>query len=133
MAKLFQTVMWLVLLTGSGMALADDRLMVCRFADPPQIPAGASAKKSAMSVASKEVHSYLAKMESSLQCLDTAADQVETSPEEKARINLLYNNGVEQMEAIAAAFNRELKAFRSTDTDDVPPEQLRDLQDLTHH
>jgi len=133
MAKRSHAVVCLVLLTSTGAALADDRLMACRFIDPPQIPSGARAKASAMSDASKEVRSYVEHMKSSLQCLDTVAGQADTSPEEKARIVALYNNGVDQMQVIAAAFNRELKAFQSADTDDVPPEQLRDLQNLTHH
>jgi hypothetical protein len=133
MARLFRAALVVLMLSVAGVAQANELLLGCRFVEPPKIPSGIDADDAEMSAAARAVRTYVADMEASLRCLDVIADDVGTSPEDKGRIVLLYNNGVEQMQTIAAAFNRELRAFRTMDPNDVPPEQLRELHDLFHH
>lgn len=125
---------WLAAALAGGTAQAsDDRLLACRFAEPPVIPSGAEADADEMAATERRVRKFVGAMQDSLDCLNALAEAEGTSDTERARLVALHDNGVDQMRAIADAFNRELKAFRWRDDQEVSPDQVRDADDLVHH
>ncbi len=118
-----------------GLAAADtpssqEQLLACRFATPPTVPSGVNA---AMRRAEKHVRRFIREMQRSLDCLNTVATMEAGTPAERARIVALHDNGVDQMHAIAAAFNRQLEIYRSRDPKGVNPEMVRERHDLSHN
>ena len=118
-----------VLLSGPVHA-GDDPLLACRFAEPPVVPGGATADAATMEAAAAQVRQFVTDMQGPLDCLNGLDADSDTAA---AQLRLLHDNGVDQMHAIAKAFNRELAIFRSREDETVHPDQVRDLQNLTHH
>lgn len=88
----------------------------CEYPADLKIPDGKSATQEEIAVASTAVKKYLADMEAYTACLDAdfAALPVEQqTPEARALHVKKYNAAVDAMEAEAAAFNAELKAFKA--------------------
>jgi len=117
------------LLSGQA-AAADDQLLACRFANPPVVPSGTKADSATMESTATSVRQFVADMQRSLDCLDALT---KTTDIDDVQLQLLHDNGVDQMHAIADAFNRELAIFRAREADTVHPDQLQELQNLTHH
>jgi hypothetical protein len=88
----------------------------CEYPPDLKIPDGKSATQEEISAASTAVKKYLADMDTYTACLDAdfAALPVEQqTPEAKALNVKKYNAAVDAMEAEAAAFNEQLRAFKA--------------------
>ncbi len=109
-----------VLLLGSAMTWAD-----CERSEAPGIPDGSKASEQEMIDGQQNLKQYMASTEKYLACIDgeeKAAIEVEakaTEPAaEDARVERAaahtsaYNEAVQEMEAKAAEFNEQLKAYR---------------------
>ncbi len=109
-----------VFLLGSTLAWAE-----CERSEAPGIPDGSKASEQEMIEGQQGLKEYMAATETYLTCIDgeeKAAIEVEakaTEPAaEDARVERAaahtsaYNEAVQEMEAKAAEFNEQLKAFR---------------------
>ncbi len=79
------------------------------------IPEGKAATLEQMLAAQGQVKTYQAKMNEYLACIDGEADtQGEKAPNEyKALMVNRHNAAVAEMEGVAAAFNTQLKAYKT--------------------
>ena len=88
----------------------------CDYPADLTIPDGKTATQAEITAASAAVKKYLADMEAYTGCLDAefAALPVEQqTPEAKVLQVKKYNAAVDAMEAEAAAFNEQLRAFKA--------------------
>ncbi len=135
-ATLFCAALCAVLAIGSVRAEMED-ILDCRFPEPPVLPTGSSADLDAMDRAATDVRSFVDAMQKSLDCLDTKTNSLVV----RARTTVLYNNGVEQMQAIATAFNNQLQIFREREsgktarrgTESIGTNQVQVLENRSHH
>ncbi|MDJ0877421.1 MAG: hypothetical protein QNI86_02360 [Halieaceae bacterium] len=100
----------LLFLLATNLAFAE-----CDRPIPPQLPDGASADLETMVEGQKAVKAYVAATEAYLDCLNeegAAAADEETPEEQLARIEL-HNKAVDDMEALAAAFNEEIREYKA--------------------
>ncbi len=105
--------LFLILISGPASAWAVPDLAGCRFADPPQVIPGIDATKNEMANMGATVRAYLQDMNDSLACLSDkeAALGAGITGDDKALINAVYNQGVEQMQIIAKGYNDQLDVF----------------------
>ena len=87
----------------------------CNFPEVPDMVDGTAASEEKMASAAAAVREFVTAMQSSLQCIDTveAGLGAGITAEQKAALNVLYNNGVDQMNAIAEAYNTQVRAFKA--------------------
>ena len=87
----------------------------CAFPEPPVIPDGATAPESALARAGAEVRGYKEAVEASLACIDEVQTALgeEATREQTSALNVLYNNGVEQLTMIAESFNQQVRVFKA--------------------
>jgi hypothetical protein len=88
----------------------------CNYPAELQIPDGKSATQEEISAASANVKKYLADLEAYTACLDAeaAALPVELQTEEAKALHVKrYNAAVDAMDAAAASFNTQLRAFKA--------------------
>jgi hypothetical protein len=99
-----------VLMLTSSLALAE-----CVKPDAPTLPDGESAELQAMVEAQKAVKAYVADTDAYLACLPSEEQIVgaDADPDvELARI-AKHNAAVDEMDAVAAKFNEEIRAYKS--------------------
>ena len=87
----------------------------CEYPEPPQVPDGASASAEEMGVAGAAVRDFVGAVESSLECLVAEEQSLgeEITDEQKATIAAIYNNGVDQMEAVAESYNEQVRLYKT--------------------
>jgi len=92
-------------------------LTECRFTQPPQVIEGISATKNQMDRLGEIVRSYVEDMNRSLACLEVkeAALGADITAEDKALIDAVYNQGVEQIQVIAQGYNDQAEVFNYKD------------------
>ena len=80
------------------------------------IPDGKSSTLEQMVAAQTQVKAYMAAMQEFLSCVDNEASaKGENAPAEyKSLMVTRHNTAVGEMEAVAAAFNEQLKAYKAT-------------------
>ena len=86
----------------------------CSTPDPASIPDGAKATSEEMVEAQTYVKQYIAEMELYLVCLDEEAAALEEPPtEEQSQSHTQrHNTAVDSMEAVAAQFNEQVRAYK---------------------
>ena len=100
----------LALLLAANFAMAE-----CSRPTAPELPDGAVSDLETMVAGQKAVKAYVAQTEAYLDCLTAegeAAMEEETPEEQLARIEL-HNSAVDEMEAVAAAFNAEIAEYKA--------------------
>lgn len=100
-------------------------LLACRFPEPPVIPDGATAEFENMDAAGLSVRNWVKAMQGSLDCLDALTTSADIAGEDRAKAVALYNNGVDQINTVAAAFNHQLEVFRDPDHEERNNRRLR--------
>jgi hypothetical protein len=87
----------------------------CTYPEDMQVPDGSSASEAAMLDGQKMVKQYMADMEAYLDCIDAEASsrEEEQTPEQMALDTKRYNSAVDAMEAVAADFNDQVRAFKA--------------------
>ncbi len=92
-------------------------LTECRFTQPPQVIEGISATKNQMDRLGEIVRAYVEDMNRSLACLEVkeAALGADITAEDKALIDAVYNQGVEQIQVIAQGYNDQAEVFNYKD------------------
>lgn len=94
----------------------------CDYPARIDVPNGMTATKEQMMEGQRDVKSYVAAMETYLDCLleeeKAARSQMDnlSAEDEQLREDLLnkkYNAAVDEMETVAALFNAEVRAYRS--------------------
>jgi hypothetical protein len=84
----------------------------CEAPARPAVPDGGTASEAQMVDGQKAVKAYMAAANDYLACLDEAInDAVRKS--EKKELNRSYNRTVDQMNAVAEAFNTALRDFKA--------------------
>ena len=103
---------FLVMAVASGYGLA---AAACEAPSPVTMPDGATSTREQMLAAQAQVRAYQAAMNEFVACLDSEADaQGEQAPAEfKSLMVERHNAAVTEMEAVANAFNEQLRAFRA--------------------
>ena len=93
----------------------------CEAPSPVTMPDGATSTRDQMLAAQAQVKAYQAAMNEFVACLDSEADaQGDQAPAEfKSLMVERHNTAVTEMEAVAAAFNEQLRAFRAANP--APP------------
>jgi hypothetical protein len=96
--------------SGYGLAAA-----ACEAPSPVAMPDGATATREQMLEAQAQVRAYQAAMTEFLACIDSEMQgEGEQAPEEfKSLMVSRHNAAVAEMEGVAAAFNDQLRAFRT--------------------
>jgi hypothetical protein len=86
----------------------------CSLPEPASIPDGANATNEEMVGAQTHVKQYIADMELYIICLDQEAASLEEPPtvEQTQRHTQLHNSAVDSMEAVAAQFNEQVRAYK---------------------
>lgn len=103
----------LVLAGAAGAAEMD--VMKCAMPEQPTVPDGQTASEDAMSEASTSVRDYLAGVQTSLECLGQVEASLaeEITAEQKVQLVTLYNAGVDQMQALAASYNEQVREYKA--------------------
>jgi len=86
----------------AGVAKAD-----CALGAPPAVPDGASANEATMTEAAGAVKKFMAETQEYLSCLE-----FEGKGKPGGSWTKKYNEAVEQMEKLAADFNKQLRTFK---------------------
>src|SRR5262245_40002827 len=109
---------FLLTAVASGYGLA---AVACESPSPVTMPDGATSTREQMLAAQAQVNACQASMNEFVACLDREADaQGEQAPAEfKSLMVERHNAAVTEMEAVAAAFNEQLRAFRAANP--APP------------
>jgi hypothetical protein len=102
----------LAAIIASGYGLA---AYACEAPSPVAMPDGATATRERMLEAQAQVRAYQAAMTEFLACIDSDLQgEGEQAPEEfKSLMVSRHNAAVAEMEGVAAAFNEQLRAFRT--------------------
>ena len=105
-----------VIASGYGFAAA-----ACEPPSPVSIPDGKTSTREQMLAGQAQVRAYQEAMNKFVACIDSEADaQGEQAPAEfKSLMVERHNAAVTEMEAVAAAFNDQLRAFRAANP--TPP------------
>lgn len=98
--------LWTGVLCG-GVEASEVELLRCRLPVPPEIPDGLTATETELADAGEAVRAFVADVQHSLDCLDALAPGLPANL--RARVPLLYNNGVDQMHEVADAYNAQLR------------------------
>ncbi len=87
----------------------------CESPTVVSVPDGKTSTLEQMLAAQKDVKAYQAKMDAYLACIDAeAAGQGEQAPNDyKALMVNRHNAAVAEMEGVAAAFNDQIKAYKT--------------------
>jgi len=87
----------------------------CEAPSPVAMPDGSKSTRDQMLAAQAQVKAYQASMNEFIACIDSELDaQGEKAPDEfKSLMVSRHNAAVAEMEAAAAAFNEQLRAFRA--------------------
>ena len=99
----------LVFLFTAGIAIAE-----CERPTAPTLPDGARSDLETMVEGQKAVKAYVSETEAYLECLTAegeAAVEEETTEQQLARIEE-HNKAVDDMEAVAEAFNEEIREYK---------------------
>src|SRR5690606_5406058 len=87
----------------------------CEYPPAVDIPDGTSATKDDMTDARIAVEKYMKDMEGYLECLDQESatlPEEERTPEQRSMHAKRHNAAVDAMEAVAARFNEQVRAFK---------------------
>lgn len=108
----------LILATSTATAAAPETprgLDKCKFPDPPTSLNGADATADEMKAAGTNIRSFVSEMQESLACIDKVQTDLEDniSNEQKAMLTSMYNNGVDQLNAVAGEYNDQVKIFKA--------------------
>jgi hypothetical protein len=87
----------------------------CTYPEDIAAPDGANSSEAEMLAGQKLVKQYMADMEAYLDCIDAEAGAREEkqTPEQMALDTKRYNAAVDAMEAVAAKFNDQVRAFKA--------------------
>ncbi len=91
-----------------------EMLAACAFIKPPQILPGTTLSTNKMRDLSKSVREYAAAMQESLDCMDSVESKLGAtiSDQQRATIDTIYNNGVDQLNFITSEFNKQVSAYK---------------------
>ena len=87
----------------------------CDYPERVDVPNGKTASQEEMVAGQRAVKDYMTAMQGYLDCLDTETDMEsdETSDEQKAILISKHNAAVDEMEAVAQAFNEEVRDYKA--------------------
>ena len=104
----------ILMLAGAATTVWELDLSGCRFSEPPQVITGIDATPNQMAAMAEVVKAYLQDMNDSLACLDDkeAALGGGISLQDKSLIDVVYNQGVEQMQVIGQGYNDQVEVYK---------------------
>ena len=89
-------------------------LTQCAFVDPPTVIDGSIAEPRAMRTLDAKIREYVTAMQASLACLDRYQEGQLTELQ-RLTIDQIYDNGVDQLNFIVDAYNRQVRLFQMED------------------
>ena len=104
----------LFLIVGIAAIVISPSHAACNYPEEARIPDGATATTEDMVNAQALVKQFMADMEAYLECLDQEEASIpeKQTPEAKALHLQRHNAAVDTMEAVAAQFNEQIRAFK---------------------
>jgi hypothetical protein len=100
----------------AGAANGDElNIEACAFAKAPTLADGATATTEEMQASSGEVRAYHDAMQRALACLEQAEARLgaDITDAQRAQVSTAYNQGYDQLEGVANAFNEQVRIFKS--------------------
>ena len=90
----------------------------CEYPEEVAVPDGSVASKEEMLTGKAGVQTYMAAMQEYLDCIETETNAAGEEPtdEEKKILVSRHNAAVDEMETLAAAFNKQLRAYNSANS-----------------
>lgn len=87
----------------------------CEFPEAPTVPDGNNATEAQMGQAGADVRAFVAEVQTSLKCLAEVEESMgeEITEEQQHELVVIYNNGVDQMNAVAQDYNEQVKVYKS--------------------
>lgn len=103
----------MLVLAGTAYAAEMD-ISHCKFPDAPEVPDGAEASETQMGHAGVAVREFVSEIQASLECLTAVETSLgeEITEEQQAQLVTIYNNGVDQMQAVAENYNEQVRVFK---------------------
>ncbi len=89
-------------------------LTQCAFVDPPTVIDGSVAESRALRTLDVKIREYVTTMQASLACLDQYQEGQLTELQ-RLTVDQIYDNGVDQLNFIVDAYNRQVRLFRMED------------------
>ncbi|MCZ6644068.1 MAG: hypothetical protein O7F71_21040 [Gammaproteobacteria bacterium] len=89
-------------------------LAACAFVEPPTILEASTLSTNKMRDLNESVREYVAKMQESLGCMNSVEKRLSgaLSDQDRATIDAVYNNGVDQLNFITNEFNKQVSAYK---------------------
>ena len=109
---------WIVaamaLVAAGAAGAAELEISHCRFPEAPTVPDGTEASEVEMGQAGADVREFVAGIQSSLECLTAAEKSMgeKITEEQQAQILVIYNHGVDEMNAVAEKYNEQVRVFK---------------------
>jgi DNA repair ATPase RecN len=88
----------------------------CGYPPAEKVPDGKSSTQAEMNAAQQRIQDYMGKMQEYLDCLEqeeAALPEEQRNAETRAVTVKRYNAAVEAMEALAAQFNEQVRAYKA--------------------
>jgi len=98
-------------------ALTPVAYAACAYPEAVVVPDGATSTTEEMVDGQTRIKQYMAEMEAYLDCLDQEEADLgrEPTPDEMTFHNQRHNAAVDAMEAVAAEFNEQVRAYKKQD------------------
>jgi hypothetical protein len=91
----------------AGLGVAGVARAECTLGTPPAVPDGSKAAEADMQTTSAAVKKFMAETQDYMSCVEFEGKNGNGNWQKK------YNDAVDQMQKLAADFNKQLKAFKS--------------------
>ncbi|MEM7611260.1 MAG: hypothetical protein AAF270_06265 [Pseudomonadota bacterium] len=108
------------LIAVASLSLAGGALAECEYPSRIDVPNGSQASKEEMMDGQKSIKAYMEKMNTYLDCIDaeTASakqegEAAEVTAERQSLLAKKHNAAIEEMEAVAADFNEQVRAYKA--------------------
>jgi hypothetical protein len=103
-----------VLVLAGSVQAADMDLSHCKFPEAPEVPDGTQASETQMGQAGVAVREFVSGIQTSLECLTSVETSMgeEITEEQQAQLVTIYNNGVDQMQAVAENYNEQVRVYK---------------------
>ena len=104
-----------VLLTAALMLTSSIAMAECVKPDAPELPDGGTADMQAMVAGQKAVKTYVSGTDAYLACIAGEGQEAgaEANPDAEMERVDMHNAAVDEMEAVAAKFNEEIREYKA--------------------
>jgi len=107
----------LMLVSAFTVSAAELDMSQCAFPPMPEVPDGASATEEQMASTATAVRTYVGETQTALTCLEDLEKSLgeDITADQRTSIIDSYNAHVDEMNAVASEYNREVRVFKGED------------------